>query len=391
VVVAAKIAKERERYAISGFYLHLPVFPSNECHFTNQEYTSGAIAERQRYKISRKICVHCDKPASFPMLCCDSCLEKYRRKTARKKASGICTSCTKPSVPGHIECQDCKVKRHNSLQMRAAKKRLNGECYYCDQPAREGHLSCEGCVNRAEDRRLAQRELPAPALSIFEALDLKHKYLEKTLHSISLPKTTDLYMDTEIVKQQQDSNDASNVFEWSTFHIRQDGRPNWSNLRTAKRTLSDEKVTEWAPQINRAVRDRTVVAYGSAKPEYYRIRSFQKHLPSGKTPSSFKYYDVQMSIVKHLFSYDPMDEFDPEAKIYMPYFNLEYLCKRLNKGAEGVYAQNWKWPTMGTDSPQPGKSAYDVSMMFNFVHAIRHAQNGNLFKPPLPSFTRKDK
>jgi hypothetical protein len=61
--------------------------------------------------------------------------------------------------------------------------------------------------------------------------------------------------------------------------------------------------------------------YGVARPEYHRIKSFQEVLPHNETASEFTYYEPQACLLTSIFSGDAADDFNNNAKVYVPDFN----------------------------------------------------------------------
>lgn len=256
-----------------------------------------------------------------------------------------------------------------------------GECYYCPDPAREDSLRCEGCAQRADDRILAKNQLPEPSISIFEAIDIKHNYIVSVLSKVFLPSSDALFIDSEMHKIG-DSNTASNIFEYTAYSKDPKAESGqWLTLRAKAGKVPESTLAKWALEIEKWLGDKLVVAYGTAKPELHRIHKLQAYLPQNRQPTNFKYFDVQQDIVRRLFSYNPSDELDPTKPIYLPFFGLEYIGKHLNKTAEkdSIYAEDWVWPTLSTHCSIRGKSVYDVSMMYNLVHALQYAKAGNYF------------
>lgn len=58
--------------------------------------------------------------------------------------------------------------------------------------------------------------LPAPRISIMEALDLKRNYLAPILASLKLPKPEALYLDSEVQRTWKGKN-VADVWEWSAL------------------------------------------------------------------------------------------------------------------------------------------------------------------------------
>ena len=87
-----------------------------------------------------------------------------RRRTAERRARGLCTRCGKvPSLPDNDNCESCRdycrVKalerfRHNSAARQAA-----GLCVRCgERPPARGTLECRPCRDR--QRAIASRGIP---------------------------------------------------------------------------------------------------------------------------------------------------------------------------------------------------------------------------------------
>ena len=235
-------------------------------------------------------------------------------------------------------------------------------------------------MERADDRLLAKTNLPEPTISIFEAIDIKHDFILSLLKKISLPLSDALWIDSEMFEIKE-GNKASNVYEYTAYsEDMETGDGGWYTLRAKAGKVDDKTLREWALEMEQWLGDKLVVAYGTAKPELHRIHNLQKYLPAGQKAIDFEYFDVQQEIVRRLFSYNPSDELDPNKPIYLPFFGNEYIGKHLNKTGKknSVYAE-WEWPTLSTDCETRGKSVYDVSMMYNFVHALRYVKGGSYF------------
>lgn len=110
----------------------------------------------------------------------------------------------------------------------------------------------------------------------------------------------------------------------------------------------------WASDISSQIRGKQIVQYGKAKPESGRLASLFTYLPKEKKQPAFTVFEPMTSIMPHIFSRDPDDEFDPDAKIYLPDWGLEYIARRFNRVYEDdllayeEYVPGYPWPWLST-------------------------------------------
>ena len=93
-------------------------------------------------------------------------LERYHRRTAERKAKGLCLKCGKrPPAPHRSQCEPCIEKRRRAdlacHHRRTAERAARGLCPKCGkQPPATGRTLCEACnekrnrASRARDARL---------------------------------------------------------------------------------------------------------------------------------------------------------------------------------------------------------------------------------------------
>lgn len=85
--------------------------------------------------------------------------EAERRRRARRKALGLCISCSEPAAEGHATCLRCH-SRHRSHRMKLRQRyREQGLCFSCGQTAPDGRTLCEKCIIRDKEnhiRRVSQ-------------------------------------------------------------------------------------------------------------------------------------------------------------------------------------------------------------------------------------------
>ena len=87
-------------------------------------------------------------------------LERYHRRTAERRAQGLCLKCGKqPPAPGRSQCEPCAGKKRPADRARhhrrAAERTTQGLCPKCrKQPPAPGRSQCEPC---AEKKRIAGR------------------------------------------------------------------------------------------------------------------------------------------------------------------------------------------------------------------------------------------
>lgn len=275
-----------------------------------------------------------------------------------------------------------QLRDNGVIEERRQAKIARGECTSCASPARQGSTTCDRCHDGTlYSKGRNNAELPAPTISIFEALDLKHDYIRSILGRVALPSLEAKYIDSEC-NAIQEGNEASNIYEWTCL-TRVDGANRWDTLKTIKGVVPDARLRSWALTMEEWKAwsdDAMVVGYGTSRPEYHRMLSLEAYLPDDIEASSFTYYDPQVRLVNEIFSRNPDSELDPNKKIYLPDFNLENIAKRLNR-CNGQEYTRWIWPALSEDSKQQGKSVYDVANMFNFIHSLHHVNKGNRFRP----------
>ncbi len=98
--------------------------------------------------------------------------ESYHRKTAARRAKGLCVACGKrPPTPGRTRCEPCAGKRRAAdlerYRRRTAERVAAGMCPRCgERPPAPGRSQCEPCLakdaaaGRARDARLRAAGLP---------------------------------------------------------------------------------------------------------------------------------------------------------------------------------------------------------------------------------------
>ena len=106
-------------------------------------------------------------------------LERFHRRTAERRARGLCLKCGKcPPADGRTLCDACAEKRRPAdrerFQRRAAERIAQGLCPKCGkQPPAAGLIHCTPCTekrnraSRARDARL--RAADQPRLARLEA------------------------------------------------------------------------------------------------------------------------------------------------------------------------------------------------------------------------------
>ena len=99
-------------------------------------------------------------------------LERYHRRTAERRARGLCLKCGKqPPAPGRSRCEPCAAKKRPAdrerFQRRSAERLARGLCPKCGkQPPAAGLSFCEPCTekrnraSRARDARLRAEGKP---------------------------------------------------------------------------------------------------------------------------------------------------------------------------------------------------------------------------------------
>ena len=91
-------------------------------------------------------------------------LERYHRRTAERRAKGLCVKCGKrPPEPGRSTCGPCAEKRRPAdlarYHQRTAERVAQGLCPKCGKhPPEPERSQCGGC---AEKDRVANRMRPA--------------------------------------------------------------------------------------------------------------------------------------------------------------------------------------------------------------------------------------
>lgn len=96
-----------------------------------------------------------------------------------------------------------------------------------------------------------------------------------------------------------------------------------------------------------------IVQYGHAKPEDNRLNALFQLLPDYAKLPSFRSFEPMGTLLPHIFSRDPEDEFDPKAKVYVPDWALTYIVRRLNKVYSDdltsfeEYEPAWDWNVWG--------------------------------------------
>ena len=99
-------------------------------------------------------------------------LERYHRRTAERRAHGLCLKCGKrPPAPHRSQCEPCAEKRRPAdlarHHRRTAERVAHGLCPKCGkQPPAPGRSMCEPCgakrnrASRARDARLRAAGMP---------------------------------------------------------------------------------------------------------------------------------------------------------------------------------------------------------------------------------------
>ena len=99
-------------------------------------------------------------------------LERYHRRTAERRAAGLCLKCGKrPPAPHRSQCEPCIEKRRSADLARhhrqTAERAARGLCPRCGkQPPAPGRSMCEACnekrnrASRARDARLRAAGIP---------------------------------------------------------------------------------------------------------------------------------------------------------------------------------------------------------------------------------------
>ena len=99
-------------------------------------------------------------------------LERYHRRTAERRARGVCLKCGKrPPTPGRTQCEPCAAKKRPADRARhhrrTAERVARGLCPKCGKvPPAPGRSQCEPCLEkdrtagRARDARLSTAGIP---------------------------------------------------------------------------------------------------------------------------------------------------------------------------------------------------------------------------------------
>jgi hypothetical protein len=74
------------------------------------------------------------------------------------RAKGLCPSCGKPAQQNKVNCESCAEKKRIASQRRRDLKKNSGTCYHCDQPTESGKSYCVECLKRQKKERLTRKK-----------------------------------------------------------------------------------------------------------------------------------------------------------------------------------------------------------------------------------------